>query len=51
MVTITAAKTGAFSTGRMSTRSITTPPANETTNVIRKAAQKGRPALTSVQAM
>ena len=51
MVTTTAARTGAFSTGLMRTRSIVMPPRNETTNVSTKAAQNGSPALTSVQAM
>ena len=51
MVTTTAARTGAFSTGRITTRSITMPPTNETISVITKATQNGRPAFTSVQAM
>ena len=51
IVTTTAARTGAFSTGRMTTRSITMPPMNETTSVTTKATQKGNPAFTNVQAM
>ncbi len=39
MKTITAANTGAFSTGRMISRSITTPPAKEAAIVMKKAAQ------------
>ena len=51
MVTTTAAKTGAFSTGRMIMRSIAMPPRNDTTSVTAKAAQNGSPAFISVQAM
>ena len=51
MVTTTATRTGAFSTGRMRMRSIVMPPRNEATSVSTKAAQNGNPALTSVQAM
>ena len=49
-VTITIVITGAFSTGRISTRSIVTPPANAIASTIGNAAQKERPWFVSDQA-
>jgi hypothetical protein len=51
MVTTTAVRIGAFSTGRMTIRSMSIPPANDTASVITNAAQNGSSALTSVQAI
>ena len=51
MNTTTTASTGACSTGRMMTRSITTPSTNAMATVSAKAIQYGTPALTSDQAM
>ena len=48
---MTAASTGAFSTGRMMIRSIAMPPRKEATSVIRNAAQNGNPTVTRLQAM
>ena len=42
---------GAFSTGRITTRSITTPPTNATARVDTNATQYGNPALMNVQQM
>ena len=49
MNTVTTASTGAFSTGRMITRSITTPAMKEMPTVRKKAIQYGSPACSSVQ--
>ena len=49
IVTTTATRTGAFLDRRITTRSITMPPTNETASVMTKAAQKGRPHSRSVQ--
>ena len=50
MQTITMVRTGAFSTGRMTTRSMTRPPMNERTSVAKNATQYGSPALIIVHA-
>ena len=49
--TITMVRIGALSTGRMITRSSSTPPTNEITSVPKNAHQYGTPALISVHAM
>ena len=51
MNTTTTASTGAFSTGRMTIRSISTPNTNANATVRRNAAQYGMPALSRLQAM
>src|SRR6187431_1468503 len=50
MKTMTTARIGAFSTGRMMMRSISTPPTNADTTVIANAPQYGTPAWISAQA-
>ena len=50
MHTITIASTGALSTGRMTVRSIATPPANAIPSVSTNAGQNPRPWSISVQA-
>ena len=50
-VTITTVSTGALSTGRMTARSISTPPANEIPIVRKNAAQKESPWWTRDHAM
>jgi hypothetical protein len=50
-VTMTIDRIGAFSTGRISTRSMTTPPTNAIPRVEMNATQYGRPALISDQQM
>ena len=50
MKTITTVRIGAFSTGRMMTRSITTPPMKAAITVTKKAPQYGKPACISAQA-
>jgi hypothetical protein len=49
-VTVTSVSSGAPSTGRISTRSMTIPPSIESTSVIRIATPTGRSACTSPQA-
>jgi hypothetical protein len=46
MHTMTCVSTGAPSTGRITTRSRSTPPANEIASVAAKAAQYGMPAFS-----
>ena len=50
-MTITIDRIGAFSTGRITTRSMTTPPTNAIARVDRNATQYGSPALISDQQM
>ena len=50
MHTMTMVRMGLFSTGRITTRSISTPPTNEITRVPKNAHQYGTPALSSVHA-
>ena len=50
MQTMTIVSTGAFSTGRITTRSIRRPPTNATASVAQNATQYGRPALIMDQA-
>jgi hypothetical protein len=50
MNTTTTARTGAFSTGRITSLSIATPSAKATTTVSAKAAQYGMPALIRLHA-
>ena len=47
---MTEASTGALANGRTTTRSIATPPRNETTTVTAKARQYGQPRSVSFQA-
>ena len=47
---MTTARIGEFSTGRMTTRSITTPSTKAPTTVIANAPQYGTPACSSAQA-
>ena len=46
---ITIVRIGAFSTGRITTRSIARPPANAMASVAKNAPQYGIPALSSAQ--
>ncbi len=46
MQTITTASTGAFSTGRITIRSMSKPPTKASASVAVKATQYGRPALS-----
>src|SRR6266550_1763869 len=50
MQTITIERIGLFSTGRMITRSTSTPPTNDSARVAKKATQYGIPALIIVHA-
>jgi hypothetical protein len=50
IVTIATVSTDAPSTGRITTRSSTTPPANEASTVTTKAGQYAKPCCVSVQA-